>query len=754
MPVYSLPQSLASFEGIPPIPTSGVPSIPGYVPYTMPLLTGNEWWMEQQRRARMDEQFWKEIRLAELRNRLTYEEAAYTTPGGFPSVYTTGPSTGRQPVPPTQIYGTQGPPSAPIPTPGSNPLTDIHRPYRPAALLTQSKFTPRIAQAEITRKLKKPTTVGKYDGTTDPDDHINIFISVGGIAGAGEDLMIAVFIQVIQHDELIRRLHGRDGLPKTMDELMIVALSTWIRPLPYTRPEPTRFVNPLVRFKDNPENRGTAWVNKLVKSPREVLLTEKLTLDPPRPLNPKSIRDPKRYCEFHKDTRHDTDHCWHLQKQIDIAIQTGKLSHLLKEIHAGPPGWKPTGKKPVRDLCMIGNNEFSNQRGHKCGGARLEAWMEQPLIFPPVRGGASSTSPMVIMALVGDYRISRIVVDIGASMDVMYEQLFRRLDVEDQKTLEPTNLDLVGFSGESVVPLRQLTLPMTLREGAKICTVLFTFMVIPTVSKNNMILGRPGLASFHAAVSTVHSAISFPTPKGIDVVYADQVAEVLQAQIAQTSSNNHPDIRMENMQGPEKWVMNPAFPEQIITIGHTLSTQGRDRLKQFLRNNLDIFAWKLEDMKGVSRELAEHRLHVHKSADPIVQKCRKMGSDRSRAVVDQVRDLVNACILREVHYPTWLANPVMVKKGNGAWRMCIDYKNINNACPKDAYPLPEIDFKIDSLAPFRFKCFMDAYKSYHQIPVAENDEEKTAFITDIGVFSYTEMPFGLKKMSEPLTKDS
>ncbi|KAI3756293.1 hypothetical protein L1987_56113 [Smallanthus sonchifolius] len=108
-------------------------------------------------------------------------------------------------------------------------------------------------------------------------------------------------------------------------------------------------------------------------------------------------------------------------------------------------------------------------------------------------------------------------------MDVMYEQLFRRLDMEDQNTLEPTDVDLIGFSGESVVHLGQLTLPMTLEEGAKIRTVLVTFIVISAVSKNNLILGRPGLASFHAAVSTVHSAIAFPTPKGVAVVYADQI---------------------------------------------------------------------------------------------------------------------------------------------------------------------------------------------------------------------------------------
>ncbi|GJU50548.1 reverse transcriptase domain-containing protein [Tanacetum coccineum] len=86
----------------------------------------------------------------------------------------------------------------------------------------------------------------------------------------------------------------------------------------------------------------------------------------------------------------------------------------------------------------------------------------------------------------------------------------------------------------------------------------------------------------------------------------------------------------------------------------------------------------------------------------------------------------------------------MVKKSDGGWRMCIDFMDINKACPKDCYPLPEIDWKVESLFVFRLKCFMDAYKGYHQIQMAEEDEDKTAFFTGEGVNCYRNMPFGLK----------
>ncbi|GJV73177.1 reverse transcriptase domain-containing protein [Tanacetum coccineum] len=100
--------------------------------------------------------------------------------------------------------------------------------------------------------------------------------------------------------------------------------------------------------------------------------------------------------------------------------------------------------------------------------------------------------------------------------------------------------------------------------------------------------------------------------------------------------------------------------------------------------------------------------------------------------------------MREVHYHDWLSNPVMVRKHDNSWRMCVNFKDLNKACPKDGYPLPEIDWKVESLGGFHFKCFLDAYKGYHQIQMAKEDEEKTAFITNQGIFCYKKMHFGMR----------
>ncbi|GJZ91900.1 hypothetical protein Tco_0663965 [Tanacetum coccineum] len=123
-----------------------------------------------------------------------------------------------------------------------------------------------------------------------------------------------------------------------------------------------------------------------------------------------------------------------------------------------------------------------------------------------------------------------------------------------------------------------------------------------------------------------------------------------------------------------------------------------------------------------------------------------MRSNYSKEQQEEVGKLMEAGIMKEVHYHDLLSNPVMVKKHDDSWRMCVDFKDLNKACPKYGYPLPKIDWKEESLCGFPFKCFLDEYKGYHQIQMAKEDEEKTAFITSQGIFCYTKMPSGLRNV--------
>jgi hypothetical protein len=114
----------------------------------------------------------------------------------------------------------------------------------------------------------------------------------------------------------------------------------------------------------------------------------------------------------------------------------------------------------------------------------------------------------------------------------------------------------------------------------------------------------------------------------------------------------------------------------------------------FLRANVDVFAWEPSQMPGIPREVIEHHLKIHPDAKPVRQKQRKQSIERQNFILEEVRKLLQAGFIEEVHHPEWLANPVVVPKANGKFRMCIDYTDLNKACPKDPYPLPRMPIPI------------------------------------------------------------
>ena len=106
--------------------------------------------------------------------------------------------------------------------------------------------------------------------------------------------------------------------------------------------------------------------------------------------------------------------------------------------------------------------------------------------------------------------------------------------------------------------------------------------------------------------------------------------------------------------------------------------------------------------------------------------------------------LLQTGFIREAQYPEWIAIVVMVLKSNGKWRICVDYTNLNRACPNDSFPLPKIDQLVDSTAGNKTLSFMDAFFEYNQITMHPVDQEYTSFITNQGLYCYKMMPFGLK----------
>jgi hypothetical protein len=118
--------------------------------------------------------------------------------------------------------------------------------------------------------------------------------------------------------------------------------------------------------------------------------------------------------------------------------------------------------------------------------------------------------------------------------------------------------------------------------------------------------------------------------------------------------------------------------------------------------------------------------------------------DKAEGARNEVKRLLSARVIREVTYPEWLANTVMVKEANRKWRMCIDFTDLNKACPKDEFPLPRIDSLIDETVTSELMSLLDYYSGYHQIWMKKEDEPKTTFITHSGTYCYLQMSEGLK----------
>ena len=141
-------------------------------------------------------------------------------------------------------------------------------------------------------------------------------------------------------------------------------------------------------------------------------------------------------------------------------------------------------------------------------------------------------------------------------------------------------------------------------------------------------------------------------------------------------------------------------------------------------------------MGGIDPKVITHRLNVSPFCKPFKQKRRSFAPERQKTINEEVYKLLQENAIREVEYPKWLTNVVLIKKVNGKWRLCIDFKDINMACPKDSFHLPQIDLIVDATAGHELLSFMDAFSGYNQISMDPNDQEKTSFVTWQGTYCY------------------
>ena len=283
------------------------------------------------------------------------------------------------------------------------------------------------------------------------------------------------------------------------------------------------------------------------------------------------------------------------------------------------------------------------------------------------------------------------------------------------------------------------------------------FLIVDAPSAYNMLLGRPSLNAIRVVPSAYHMVIKFPTENGVGMVRGNQriARECYSTSMKQNTVNN---IYMDELDMRDEVTTRPApseelepvqlgdQPEHLVYIGSKLEEDIRSSLIRFLKQNMEVFAWKHEEMGGVDPTVITHKINVNPSFNPVKQKRRSFTPERQKAINEEVGKLLQAKAIREVEYPEWLANVVLFKKANDKWRLCIDFTDINRACPKDSFPLPQIDLIVDATTDHELLNFMDAFLGYNKINMDPSDQEKTSSVTGQGTYCHRVMPFGLKNV--------
>ncbi|KAD3336600.1 hypothetical protein E3N88_32119 [Mikania micrantha] len=198
-----------------------------------------------------------------------------------------------------------------------------------------------------------------------------------------------------------------------------------------------------------------------------------------------------------------------------------------------------------------------------------------------------------------------------------------------------------------------------------------------------------------------------------------------------------------------------------VVISSRLSEEEKKRLLDVLRLYKGAIAWKLSDIQGISPAYCTHRILMEDEYKPVVQPQRRLNPNMQEVVKKEVLKLMDAGLIYPISDSSWVSPTQVVPKKGGmtvitneknelipsrtvtGWRVCIDYRKLNDATRKDPFPLPFIDQMLERLVGQQFYCFLDGFSGYFQIPIAPEDQEKTTFTCPYGTYAYRRVPFGL-----------
>jgi hypothetical protein len=296
---------------------------------------------------------------------------------------------------------------------------------------------------------------------------------------------------------------------------------------------------------------------------------------------------------------------------------------------------------------------------------------------------------MVISCVIKGFLVHNVVVDTGSAANIIFAKAFRQMQ-EPEDNIHDATHPLCGFGGRHIVALSKMTMLVTLGYVHNTRSEQVVFDIVDMEYPYNAIIGRGTLNVFEAILHPAYLRMKIPSEQGPIAVHGSQEA-ARRAEGSWTDSKaihnidgaeacqqyKHKREKAASADQPEPMLLCEDIADQRVLLGSQLSDEQEKTLLRFLFNNKDVFAWTANDLFGVNRDVIEHSLNVDPSFSPRKQRLRKMSEDKAEGARNEVKRLLSAGVIREVTYPEWLANTIMVKKANGKWRMCIDFIDLN-----------------------------------------------------------------------------
>lgn len=301
---------------------------------------------------------------------------------------------------------------------------------------------------------------------------------------------------------------------------------------------------------------------------------------------------------------------------------------------------------------------------------------------------------LVITAQIANYWTRRVLIDNGSSADVLFWEAFSKMGIAPEQ-LGPAPTPFRGFTGDTIQPIGAITLFVLLGTSPKISSLMVDFLIVEAPTSYNAILGRPSLNQMKAATSTYYLKIKFLThfkigeirseqqtarecyvwemkTKAIPVQTIDQEEGEIDSQpppkLTELDKEVSDEETLRQAEPNESTILisvDPKEPKKTVRIGSKMTSELGETMRKLLTEHRDVFKWSHEEMPGIDRKVIEHCLSVSPEARKVKKKRQNFSAEKYAAIAEEVERLLTVGFIREVHYPEWLSNVVLVKKVNG-----------------------------------------------------------------------------------------